>query len=127
MIQDFKKYTLLVVDDDEMLRNALEFDFKRKGFTVLVAESGSKAFEMVKTNKVDLVISDIRMPEGDGLSLLENIRKYNPKIPQVILVTGFSDISEEECIKKGASKVISKPFDRKNLMDSILAILEKNN
>ncbi|MEW6055487.1 MAG: response regulator [Bdellovibrionota bacterium] len=122
-MQSLKKYTILVVDDDETLRNAIAFDFKRKGFTVLVSESGAKAFELVKANKIDLVISDIRMPGGDGLSLLEQIRAYNPGIPAVIFVTGFADTTEESCLAKGAKKVIAKPFDRKHLMTTVLEVL----
>jgi CheY-like chemotaxis protein len=121
---DFKKYTLLVVDDDETLRNAMGFDFKRKGFNVLLTENGSKAFDVIKTTKIDLVISDIRMPGGDGISLLEKIRAFDPSIPQLIFVTGFADVTEAQCLAKGAKKVITKPFDRKELMATVLAALD---
>src|SRR5689334_18338898 len=108
-MEDVKKYTLLIVDDEETLLNTIVFDFKRKGFTVLSADCGDKAFELVKANRIDLVISDIRMPGGDGVSLLEKIRSYDPKIPTVLFLTGFADVTQEECIAKGASKVFSKP------------------
>ncbi len=120
---DLKKYTILVVDDEEIVRNSVSFDFKRKGFTVFSAESGDEGFNIVKANKTDLVLSDIRMPNGDGLSLLEQIRTYDPAIPIVIFMTGFSQISEKECISKGAQKVILKPYDRKQLMDTIFQML----
>lgn len=123
-MQDLKKYTILVVDDDKTLREAIAFDFKRKGFNVLVAGSGSTAFEIVKTTKVHLVISDIRMPDGDGLSLLDKIRDFDPSIPQVIFVTGFADTTEANCIARGAKKMISKPFDRKYLMATVFEVLE---
>jgi len=124
-MSDLKKYTLLVVDDEETLRNAMVFDFKRKGFTVLSAESGQTAFEIVKSQKIHLVVSDMRMPGGDGMSLLENIRAYDPTLPTVIFITGFIDVTEEQAIAKGARKVLSKPFDRKVLMDSVLdAVLD---
>jgi CheY-like chemotaxis protein len=122
-MEDLKKYTLLIVDDEETLRNAMIFDFKRKGFNVLSAESGAQAFEIVKKNKIHLVVSDMRMPGGDGMSLLENIRAYDPTIPTVIFVTGFADVTEEQAIAKGAKKILSKPFERKVLMDSVLDAL----
>lgn len=122
-MEDLKKYTVLVVDDDETLRDTMVFDFKRKGFTVLAAENGEAAFTLVQENKIHIVVSDMRMPGGDGMSLLEKIRAYNPEIPTVIFVTGFADLTEEEAIAKGAKKVLSKPFDRKVLMNSVLDAL----
>ena len=122
-MEDLKKYTLLIVDDEEDLREIIVSDFQRKGFNVLSAGNGVQAFELVKVNKVHLVISDMRMPGGDGMSLLEQIRKFDPTIPNVIFMTGFSEVSEAECIAKGAKKVISKPFDRKELFRSVLDAL----
>ncbi len=122
-MDDLKKYTLLIVDDEEMLRDVLVFEFERKGFTVLSAENGVAAFELVSKNKIDLVISDMRMPEGDGMSLLEKIRKFDSKIPTVIFITGFADVTEAECIAKGAHKVLAKPFNRKELMECVFEAL----
>ena len=122
-MQDFKKYTVLVVDDEETLRDTIVFDLTRKGFTVLSASNGKTAFEWVKTTRVHLVISDIRMPGGDGLTLLEQVRAYDPSLPVVIFITGFADITEAECLAKGAQSVVPKPFDRKLLMSSVLQSL----
>ena len=119
----YHNFTILVVDDSDELRNSIIFDLKRKGFNILSANNGLTAFEIVKANKVDLVVSDIRMPGGDGLALLNEIRLHSQDIPVVILVTGFSDITEEECKKKGAKEVISKPFERKRLMTAVLETL----
>ncbi len=118
----FSTITLLIVDDESDLRSAIVFDFKRKGFSVLSAENGTKAFELIQTNRIDLVISDVRMPSGDGLFLLEKIQSLPVKIP-LIFITGFSDVTEVECISRGAIKVFSKPFDRKLLMKSVLNVL----
>jgi CheY-like chemotaxis protein len=120
---DLKNFTILVVDDEESLRQTIVFDFKRKGFNVLSAENGAQAFELVQTNKIHLVVSDIRMPGGDGVSLLEKIRQYDPSIPVVIFITGFADVTADECISKGAKEVLSKPFDRKALMNSVMQSL----
>jgi CheY-like chemotaxis protein len=122
-MDDYKKYVLLIVDDEETLRNAIMFDFTRKGFTVLSAENGTKAIELVKSNRIHVVISDIRMPGGDGITLLEQIRAIDPNIPNVILVTGFAEVSEAECLAKGAKKVFQKPFDRKALMNEVINLV----
>jgi DNA-binding NtrC family response regulator len=121
---DLKEYTILIVDDEEDLRDSMVFDFKRKGFTVLTAENGVKAFELIKNNTIHFVISDMRMPGGDGMDLLEKIRAKDPKLPFVILVTGYADATEAECLAKGALKVIVKPYDRKILMSSVLEALK---
>ncbi|MEW6058237.1 MAG: response regulator [Bdellovibrionota bacterium] len=122
-MDDFKKYTILVVDDEDILRKTIVFDFKRKGFQVLETDNGKTALELVKTNHVNLVVSDIRMPGGDGMALLEQIRTYDPHLPMVIFITGFADITEAECISKGAKSVFTKPFDRTLLMNSVLKAL----
>ncbi len=120
---NLKNYTILIVDDDEALRNALVLDYRRKGFTVLSAESGKQAFEIVKNTKIHLVVSDIRMPDGDGMSLLKDIMSNDKTNPIVIFVTGFSDVTEEEALEEGAKEIIAKPFDRLTLMSSVYEAL----
>ena len=120
---DFKKYTLLVADDDDELREILCSIFDTCGFTVLSAHSGTSAFEIVKKQHVDLIVSDMCMADGDGMMLLEKVRAHNPEIPIVIFITGFTDVSTEECLKKGAKKVITKPFERQYLINSVTTAL----
>ena len=118
-MEDLKKYTLLVVDDDETLRSLMEKDFVMRGFNVLTAHNGPSAFELVKSNRIDLVISDIRMPGGDGMSLLKQIKEHIPDMPAVIFVSGYSDVTEAAAISKGAKKLVAKPFDRKFLINCV--------
>lgn len=118
-MQDLKKYKLLVVDDDDELRDIIVDIFERHGFTVLSANSGTAAFLIVKQQPIDLIISDMRMADGDGMMLLEKVRAYDPDIPVVIFITGFSNFSKEECIRKGAKDVVNKPFDSKELVKSV--------
>lgn len=120
---DLKKFTVLVVDDDLDLQELMSSIFEEQGFTVLSANSGLSAFELVKVNKIDVVVSDMRMPGGDGLSLLEKIRAYDPEIPVVIFVTGYSDVSISDCITKGAKTVFQKPFNQKDLINSVMSTL----
>lgn len=116
---DLKKYTILVVDDDLDLRELMFSIFEMQGFNVLSADSGNSAFELVKTETINLIVSDMRMPSGDGMQLLKNVRDYNSAIPIVIFVTGFSDISVEECLAKGANAVFTKPFNQRDLINSV--------
>ena len=117
-MNDLKKYSLLVVDDDDDLRELMFSMFELQGFTVFAASSGDSAFRIVESKQIDLVISDMRMPFGDGMELLKNIRARNRETPALIFVTGFSDISVEMCISKGAYAVFTKPFNQKELIKS---------
>ena len=115
-----KDVTILIVDDETPLRKALVFDFKRRGFQVLDAGNGKDAFGLVQSRKIDIVLSDVRMPGGDGVELLDKIKALNPELPVVIFITGFADISIEDAHDKGADAVFAKPFDRKALMAAVM-------
>jgi CheY-like chemotaxis protein len=126
-VREPKDITILVVDDEPALRKAIIFDFKKKGFQVLEAENGRAAFEIVKGQHIDLVLTDVRMPGGDGIELLDNIKARDPNLPVVMFITGFADISLEEAYDKGVNVVFSKPFDRKNLLAAVIrAVGEKD-
>ncbi len=126
--EDLKKFNILIVDDEDGLREALVFEFKRKGFTGFSAENGKKAYEIFQNNKVDLVISDVRMPEWDGITLLEKIRSTaDGKSPKLIFITGFSDVAVDDLIAKGAIQVLSKPFDRKELVKCAMTAIGMGN
>lgn len=115
-----KDVTLLIVDDEAPLRKALVFDFKRKGFRVLEADNGKNAFELIKSQKIDVILTDVRMPNGDGVELLDKVKALNPELPVVMFITGYSDISIEDAHDKGADAIFTKPFDRKALMAAVL-------
>lgn len=117
----FSEITLLIVDDEEPLRKAIEFDFKRKGFNVLGAANGREAFDIVLQHKVDVVLTDVRMPGGDGIELLDRIRENNTTLPVVMFVTGFADISPEDAYHRGVDAIIAKPFDRKALLNAVIS------
>lgn len=111
--------TMLVVDDEETLRDVIAFDFKRRGFEVYTARNGQEAYEIVKEKRIDIVVTDVRMPGGDGIQLLDDIKRHNPFIPVVIFITGFADMSIEEAFARGASQVFSKPFNRQELFSTV--------
>jgi two-component system response regulator (stage 0 sporulation protein F) len=120
MARNPEDVTILVVDDEELLREAIAYEFQRKGFCVLEATSGNKAIEILKDRSVDVVVSDVRMPDGDGIRLLDYINTIQDKPPALMLLTGFADISTEDALKRGAFSVMSKPFDRKSLVNEVI-------
>lgn len=117
-----KGKNVLVVDDEIELRRAVIFDLKRRGCNIFEAATGSEAIEVVKNNSIDIVVSDVRMPNGSGVDLLKYVRQIDSKIPIVLLVTGFADLSEPEAIKLGAYGLIEKPINRQQM----LSLLEES-
>lgn len=110
---------ILVVDDEDALRKAIAFDLTKKGFEVFQASSGIEAMTIVKREKINLVLSDIRMPNGDGVELIKEIKALDAGAPIVIFMTGFSDLSLIDAYHEGAAAVVAKPFNRKALLELI--------
>ncbi|MFT6071091.1 MAG: DNA-binding NtrC family response regulator [Bacteriovoracaceae bacterium] len=102
--------TILIVDDEAGIRELFKEELMDNGAKVLEAESGNKAFEVFKQGGVDAVISDIRMPDGDGVELVKNIKETNSDIP-IYLITGFADYTGNELKVLGIEAIIFKPFD----------------
>jgi CheY-like chemotaxis protein len=121
-LQTKDKLALLVVDDEEQLRKAIAFDFIRKGYHVLEAANGKAAFELLKSNSIDVILTDVRMPNGDGVELLEMAKEYNAAMPVVMFITGFTDLTLADAYDKGAAAIFTKPFDRKALQQAVLRV-----
>jgi two-component system response regulator AtoC len=112
---------ILIVDDDPVTLSMLKEFLEKDQFQVFLAQDADGAVEQVTKNHIQLVLSDIRMEESDGLSLLSELKKLNPKIV-MILMTGFGSMEGAiEAIQKGAFDYISKPFD----LNRMLALVKK--
>lgn len=96
----------------------MSIDFAMEGYAALQASSGNEAFLLIQDSPVDIVVSDIRMLNGTGIDLLKNIKKNMPKLP-VILLTGFSDYSDQDVLNMGAAAIFRKPFDRRQLLSAV--------
>ena len=107
--------TILVVDDDTAIREAIVYELKRKNFKTLEAANGAQAYMILKMFKVNLVISDIKMPGGDGIELLKNIGILKFSKPAFVFVSGCN-MQPLEAITLGAQKIFHKPFSRNELM-----------
>lgn len=107
--------TILVVDDDEMVRTTLQVLVSSLGYNCIVAEDGKEALHILEATPVDVVLSDVVMPEMDGLELLARIREEHRKT-DVIIATGFSErASYADVIKAGAMDFIKKPIEQDEL------------
>jgi len=115
MEQKKQPATILIVDDEELIRISLSVLIASMGFRCIVASDGLEATEILKRTKCDLVLSDIIMPNMDGLELLNYIKKHHPET-DVIIATGYSDrASYADVIKAGAIDFIKKPIEEPEL------------
>ena len=116
---------ILLVDDDERLRNAAGKVLAAEGYRVANATSGLEALEMLKQQSVKLVISDLRLPDLDGMVLLKQIREHRPEA-EVVMITGHGSIEKAvEAMKEGAYDFIQKPLDSAALLKAVAKALEK--
>jgi DNA-binding NtrC family response regulator len=105
------KPSILVVDDELLIRDLLYDFFSGQGWDIAVAENGEKALEVLKARKVDLVLSDIKMPEMDGLTLTSRVKDAYPHIP-VVLMTGYPSVDTAvTALRSKVEDYIVKPFN----------------
>lgn len=121
-----KGRTILVVDDEEGNREVMAEEFRMADATVIEAASGNIAFKILMAQKIDAVISDIRMADGDGVQLLDNVKANFPNMPVVMLITGFSDLSEENAYQKGAHAIFGKPCNLEYVVEAVYRQLLPN-
>lgn len=115
---------ILVVDDEEIMRSSLSDWLKEDGYYVQAVEDGYKAIEKVKEEEWDLAVVDLKMPNIDGLEVLEKIRKMKPEVP-VIIVTAYATIDTAVmAIKAGAADYIVKPFNPEEISIVIAKLVE---
>jgi DNA-binding NtrC family response regulator len=113
---------LLVIDDEEDIREMLSFVLSRDGFAVTLADSGQAAIDLVQGGRsFDVAITDMKMPGMDGMETLAALKKVDPTI-EVIVVTGYaSEQTAAECIKLGAYGYLRKPFE----LDDLRALIDR--
>jgi two-component system NtrC family response regulator len=114
------KRTVLIAEDEEKMRRILELNLQDQ-YRVLLAKDGEEALRMFKENEVNLLLTDMRMPERDGLSLLHEVKRLRPEIP-VILITAYGTIeSAVNAMKEGAVDYLLKPIK----MEEVELLIER--
>src|SRR5436190_11647875 len=112
-------YRILIVDDDPGQRSLLDSFLRSQGFHTLLAPSGEQALEILRTEQVQMMISDVRMPGLSGLETLRRARQQNTVLP-VLLVTAYADIREAVgAMRDGAVNYLAKPIDLDELLASV--------
>lgn len=115
--------TLLIVDDELSMREFLKILLEKEGFTALVASNGEEAVKIIRSNSIDLVISDVRMPGMGGLDLLDMIKKEKSTLPFIMITAFASPEDAVQAMKHGAYDYITKPFkvdEIKSIINSAL-------
>jgi len=116
---------ILVIEDKESMAQMLRQALEAESHQVIVARDGREGLQKFKESKLDLVISDLKLPHKSGLEVLEAVREHNPLIP-VILMTAYGTIETAvKAVKEGAYDFITKPFDPDHLVHLINKALEK--
>lgn len=117
--------SVLVVDDEQFIRQLLVRTIKREGYLVSEAGDGRKALDMLSEKHIDIVISDIKMPNMDGWQLLEEIKKEYPDV-SVILITAYAgDHTPENAIEAGADYFITKPFKNVEIARTLTGLMNR--
>ncbi len=120
-----KNKTILIVDDDLSILEVLEARLGTAGFAIIKASSGQEALEILRKQKVDLLVSDIKMPEMSGLQLQSKASAMLPKLP-IILLTAYGTIPDAvDAVKGGALDYLTKPFDGKELVNKVISVFQQ--
>jgi DNA-binding NtrC family response regulator len=116
---------VLVVDDERTVCNSCKKILTREGYNVEVALSGEEALSKVKGNEFDMLITDWKMPQIDGIEVAKRIKKENPNIA-VVMITGYPSVETSiQAMRSGISDYVPKPFTPAELSDAALRVLQK--
>lgn len=122
-MQDFTGKRFLVVDDEALVRETLAEQFSLRGATVMEASDGNKAFDLIQEIEFDAVLCDIRMPECSGLELLELMKQSENKMPPMIMMSAFDDVSTEKLQSLGANSFFLKSGGFQKIENAIAKLL----
>ncbi len=120
-----KKISILLVEDEENLQEALKLNLELEEYEVTVADNGLSALDAVQKEHFDLMILDVMLPELDGISVCENIRLQNNDIPILILSAKSSSADRVLGLKKGADDYLTKPFNLEELLLRVSKLVQK--
>ncbi len=118
---------ILVIDDERSIRNTMKDILEFEKHKIVLAENGRVGLDTATRDEFDLIFSDIKMPEMDGIELLEQLKEQSVETP-VVMISGHGNIDTAvECIKKGAFDFIEKPIDLNRLLVTVRNALDKSN
>ena len=123
-IHKVKQANILLVDDDRNFLRVLTYHVREFGFHPTPVSSGKEALDRLSSEKVDLVVTDLKMPVMDGLQLVAAIRQLSPQLPVIVLTAHGSIDKAVEAIKLGASDFLTKPFEKEEMHQTMVNALK---
>ena len=121
-----KKFSILLVEDEENLHEALKLNLKLEGYEVSSSYDGAQALKMISQEHFDLLILDVMLPELDGITVCETIRLNNTELPILILSAKNSSADRVLGLKKGADDYLTKPFNLEELLLRVDKLIKKS-
>lgn len=118
MTTRFEDVRVLVVDDEPALREFLVEQFTELGAQTASAGNAAEAMARLRSAKFDLILTDARMPGGDGVELLQHVTAEVSPRPEIVFLTGYTDVEPEEIRRLGADVLLWKPFHLKDLNEA---------
>ena len=114
--------TILVIEDDLELQEFVKEFLEESGYRILLANNGNEGLEMIENNQLDLILTDLLMPEKDGVRVISDVKAHHPEIPIIAMSGGqsvFSPVFLEAAGTLGATKTLNKPFRNEELLQTI--------
>lgn len=118
---DPQRFAILIVDDEQDLCESLSYVLEDLGFITSTANTTAQAYHQIMNGRIDIVLTDVRMPGENGVEMIRRVRKQKPHDPVFILMTGFTDISEKDALAAGAEVMLRKPVK----LDQLQNLLER--
>jgi DNA-binding response OmpR family regulator len=120
------KQRILVVEDESQIAKILKIELEFEGYEVLVAYDGKSGLQAALTEKLDLILLDVMLPELNGLEVLRRIRKENERIPILLLTARNLTMDKVSGLDLGANDYITKPFEMEELLARVRSSLRQN-
>ena len=118
------KTRVLVIDDEENVCELIALYFEKAGYEVVCAGSGSDGIEMIRTQKPELVILDLMLPDMDGLDVCKEVRR-NSNVPLIMLTARVDEVDRVLGLEMGADDYVTKPFSPRELLARVKAVLRR--
>jgi DNA-binding NtrC family response regulator len=115
---------ILIVDDEVDLCELIAWDFQDAGMVVYKAFGGVNALKIIESSGIDYLLTDLKMPNGSGVELIEGIKKLNIELEAIFVMTGYSDYSETALLAMGINKVLKKPIETESIQDFIEKLIK---
>jgi len=116
---------ILVVDDEEIVLESCQAVLEEAGFEVVLVPSADKALKALKHEGFSLLLIDVKMPEHDGMYLMQEVKERWPEKPVIVMSGYYTTDTINEAIRMGAATFIAKPFEPEELINTIRQVIEK--